>query len=384
MSTVFTSDTARPFAKRLFPAALVLMLVLGRPALQPAARAGAYPAPGRPDPGAPCAQGQRPPWLAFVCRFMTVDLWQAAGRPVFTAADGTHWRPWYYGDVSQSDNNLLYQGSGLRRRNEGLLEALQKTDTLPDQYDPAYVSRYWSLFRYTPWSVHFERALGCGPGRAVNPNALTGRGRDRSQLLSFGWAPLGSDAEDPTGSLAAGALPGMLTLIEGRRPARAVINALAGGRGPHPDYDRDGEVWLVKGKGGQRIKDLDAAAAAAARTGRLFVNGPARTWRQGFQAAAAQVRAAGRPMVYIYFAGDGFHPAAADHVLTARLRYVLRGATRRAGARRTPISVFSPARRAAMIPLVGAMRGVALRRVGGPSVQHGAGQRGCIDVTHPG
>lgn len=312
--------------------------------------------------------------MDFVCRFMTVDLWRAAGRPIYTAPDGSHWRPWYYGDASQSDNNLLYEGAGLRRHNEGLLEALQQTDTLPDEYDPAYVSRYWKLFRYTPWSVHVQRALGCGPAQGVAADALTARGLDRSRLLGFGWSAIAPDDRDPTGALSAGALPAILALAYAHTAdgatAREAINTLARGEGARPDFDRDGEVWLVSARGrGRALMDLDKAVGRAARVGRLFVNAAGRTWRQGLAAAAARARDLNRPLVFIYFAGDGFHPAASDDVFAERLRYLVRGAARRA-ARGEHITVYGPAGYPGTAALVAHLPGVA--------VLGGAAQGPCI------
>lgn len=371
-------------AVRLHPLTWCVCVLLCWATGQPPARSAAYPAPGRPVPASPCAQPSAPQWVSFVCRFMTADLWRAAGRPDFTAQDGSRWRPWYYGDVSPGDNNLLYEGAGMRRRSEGLLEALQKTGSLPDEYDPAYVSRYWQLFRYTPWSVHFERALGCGPGQIVSPYALTADSADRSQLLSFGWTAAQGDPDDPTAGLGAGALPVMLALADGKGSSRRRINALARGRGGVADYDRDGEVWVVKGKGrAQPIKDLDEAASRAARTGRLFVNGPGRSWRQGFGAAAALSGPAGGRLIYVYFAGNAFRPPAKDRIFAARFRYVLR----RAVKDNARIALYTPGGRQALTGLLEGLDGVAVHdtRGGSPLAGQRASSAGapnrCIDPT---
>ncbi len=403
MTTVYVPGAAISLSGRTLRASLLACVTLCCVAVHSSAWAEAYPAPGRPDPGAPCAQRGGPARWAFVCKFMTVDLWRAAGRPEFTAPDGTHWRPWFYGDVSDSGNNLLYEGFGFRRRNEGLLEAMQKTGDLPDQYDPAYVSRYWSLFRYTPWSVHFQRELGCSAAQAANPYALAGGGTDRSQLLGMGWAGVAGDADDPTGALAKGTLPVMLTLanIDTLIPVRGngkhdtsvrdVINALARGEsGVRPDYDRDGEVWLVKPKGpGKRLDDLDAAAAEAARTRRLFVNGPAQTWRQGSIAAAARARSLGGALIYVYFARDPLRPGGTDKVFARRLRYVAGHAGRRAVGDHARIVLYSPGGGEAFAAPVAGLHGVVVRRgdlwslTARAAAGHGAAPRRCTGIASP-
>lgn len=326
----------------------VLLCLFAAPA-GAAGTAKPYPPPGSPDTGAACQRRDAPPWMGFLCSFMTVDLWRAAGRPTFTAPDGSHWQPWYYGDVADRGNNLLYEGFPYRPRREGLLEAMLKTDTLPDEYDPAYVQRFWSLFRYAPWSVHFAHQAGCGDGRLAAPRDFVAPRREgdrfaRTALLGLGWGQLAEDDADPTQGFTAAAMPAFMgvaevgTMIDAglrghngkEQHLRHVINAMAAGAGDwHPDYARDGEVWLVPTDGtGKRVDDLDAAAAYVAKTGVLLTNGGGQSWRRGFQLAKIPARSGKRPLVYIYFAQDALYPANGSPVYRRRLRYLVDRAAR--------------------------------------------------------
>lgn len=153
-----------------------------------------------------CRTTDAPVWLAFACSFMTVDVWRAAGRPDYVAPDGSRWQPWYYGDLADRGNNLLYEGYPYRHRRDGLLEAMLKTGQLPDEYDPAYVPHFWSLFRYTPWSVYFEHQAGCGAHQITNPydfaeSSAMDQWFPRASLLGMGWGVLAKDAGDPTRGL---------------------------------------------------------------------------------------------------------------------------------------------------------------------------------------
>ena len=303
-----------------------------------------HPPPGSPDPGPPCQREGAPPWLGFFCKFMTVDLWKAAGRPTFTAPDGTHWQPWYYGDQADRGNNLLYEGHPYRPGHEGFLEAMLKTDKLPDEYDPAYVSRFWSLFRYTPWSVYFENKAGCNDRQIANPYDFAAKWNlterfPRSQLLGLGWREAAKDSNDPTAKLGdAGMLElmsaanlgsiisdGQRIRIRKRYTLRDEVNAMARGKGElRPDYARDGEVWLVNGDGaGARIDDLDTAAAYVAGTGVLFANENHNTWQDGYDAAKKLAARTKRSLVYIYFAQDIFYPVNNNELFRRRLQYLL-------------------------------------------------------------
>ena len=308
-----------------------------------------YPPPGSPDPGAPCQRQDAPSWTGFFCRFMTVDLWKAAGRPDYTAPDGSHWQPWYYGDQADRGNNLLYEGYAYRPGREGILEAMLKTDTLPDEYDPAYVSRFWSLFRYTPWSVYFEHKAGCVDGAITNPYdfAATRRPNDkfqRSALLGMGWDKLARDGADPTQGWGDDAMPVFMSaayltdIVDGGRRSRIEkhrglgreIYDMAQGKGMlHPDYARDGEVWLVNADGtGRRVDDLDAAASYVAKTGMLVTNGADSTWQDGFDLAAIPAMSLRKSVVYIYFAQGLFYPVSDNQVYRRRLQYLVDRAAR--------------------------------------------------------
>lgn len=150
---------------------------------------------------------------------MTVRLWEAAGRPDFIAPDGSRWQPWFYGDLDNLDNNLLYEGYPYRRARAGFLEAMLQRGKLPDEYDPAYVARFWSMFRYTPWSVYFEREAGCGRGQIANPRDFTAASgmRDkfpRARLLGLGWKEVDKDSSDPTRGLGTTAMEKLMNLAE--------------------------------------------------------------------------------------------------------------------------------------------------------------------------
>ena len=308
-----------------------------------------YPPPGSPDPGAPCQRQDAPSWMGFFCNFMTVDLWKAAGRPTYTAPDGSHWQPWYYGDQADRGNNLLYEGYAYHPGREGILEAMLKTDTLPDEYDPAYVSRFWALFRYAPWSVYFEHKAGCADGEITNPYDFAASRQpnekfQRSALLGMGWAELTRDGADPTQGLGDDAMlvfmsaayltdivdAGRRSRIEKQHGLRREIDEMAHGKSVlHPDYARDGEVWLVNADGtGKRLDDLDAAAAYVAKTGMLVTNAASSTWRDGFDLAAIPATSLRKSVVYIYFAQDIFYPGSDNRVYRRRLQYLVDRAVR--------------------------------------------------------
>lgn len=332
---------------KLILLAAILCLCVGRAAAD--ATAEPYPPPGSPDPGPPCQRKDVPPWMGFFCKFMTVDLWKAAGRPTYTAPDGSHWQPWYYGDQADRGNNLLYEGYPYRPGREGFLEAMLKTDKLPDEYDPAYVSRYWSLFRYAPWSVYFQHKAGCGAYQVTNPYDFTARWDltdkfPRSRLLGLGWRELAGDANDPTRALGDAAMLELMSAaelghittarqlerIKKRYTLREEVDAMAGGKGElRPDFARDGEVWLVNPDGtGARLDDLDTAAAYVVGTQFLMTNGNYNTWRDGFDAASLQASRTNRALVYIYFAQDLFYPVNNNRVYRRRLQYLLDKAIR--------------------------------------------------------
>jgi hypothetical protein len=329
----------------------------------------AYPPPGSPDPGPPCLRRDAPPWLGFFCRFMTVDLWEAAGRPTFTAPDGSHWQPWFYGDLSTRGNNLLYEGYPYRRGREGFLEAMLKTDKLPDEYDPAYVSRFWSLFRYAPWSVYFEHKAGCNDRQIINPYDFSARGGltgrfPRAQLLGLGWSELTGDTDDPTRALGGAAMlvlmsaanldavttDGQRKRIANKYSLRDEVNAQAKGKGElHPDYFRDGEVWLVEPDGTKtRIDDLNAAAAYVVGTGVLFTNEAYSTWQDGLDLAKRQAGGTHRALVYIYFAQDLFYPVNDNRVYRQRLQYLVDRAVRLVAPDEPGFTFFSMGRSASI------------------------------------
>lgn len=115
-----------------------------------------YPPVGSPDPGPPCQRKDRPPWLDFFCKFMTVELWEEAGRPDFTAPDGSRWHPWYYRGMNDLKldkvaNYLVYAGYPDLPMRTGFLEAMLKLDK--KSYDAVH---FIKSFRYTPWSVYFH------------------------------------------------------------------------------------------------------------------------------------------------------------------------------------------------------------------------------------
>lgn len=169
-----------------------------------------------------CSGGPQPAWRDFYCRFMTVDRWEAAGRPDFTAPDGSRWQPWYYGDRSPQGNNVVYEGRPYVQRRAGLLEAMLKVGTLPDEYDPAYVAHYWELFRYAPWSMYAAHQAGCRGDQTVDPLVAAAAGLlPRAALLGMGDTAFGRDGHDPTAGLGPGALPALMRAAGIAPPPRA-------------------------------------------------------------------------------------------------------------------------------------------------------------------
>lgn len=327
----------------------VLLLSGGR-----AAQAGAYPPPGSPDPGAPCARPDIAQSTRFFCDFMTLERWLAAGRPDFVDASGKRWQPWFYGKDGLS-NQLLIEGKAYRPAREGWLEALFDVE----DFEAEDYSYFWDLFRYTPWSVQFRYAYQCGERQMVNPPALRGQRIRREHLLTFGWEQAGADTADPTTGFDRGAMLVLETLAnlefavdaaqrerlgEGHT-VRDEINAMAEGRGAFwPDFDRDAEVWLLRpGDDPRRLDDLDRAAERLAQTGLLVTNDAISTWQDGY-AHAVKVAHERGPLLYIYFAQDAFSPLAGNRVYRQRLRYLIGRA-----AQDAPVTVVSRGRSAGIV-----------------------------------
>ena len=198
---------------------------------------------------------------------------------------------------------------------------------------------FWSYYRYTPWSVYFERLFGCNEYQIINPYNFLYLNYVRNALLSFGWPEVSKDANDPTSDFPEEAYLVSLMMVDliktldlsqkmrlpGNFKVVDEINAIAAGGGNFkPDYGRDGEVWLFRPDGSaDQLADLDIAAAYVVGTGVLMTNEAMRTWQDNVASMKHYTSKNNRPVVSIYFAQDWFPPVDNNRIYRARYNYLI-------------------------------------------------------------
>lgn len=328
-----------------------------------------YPAAGSPPPAAPCARPNPAAEMEFLCRFLTQELWEQAGRPEFIDAGGRRWQAWFYGRDGAT-NQLLVEGRDYLPDHEGWFEALLDAGN----FEAQTYEYFWDLLRYAPWSVQFHTAAECRGDEVLNPATLATARFRRMHVLGLGWPGLDPDPGDPArtfGPSALSLLSGLVNLRHTLEPPlrarfadtgvlRAEIGVLAAGRGAlWPDFARDGGVWEIGRDGtATSIDDLDAAARRLAAHALLVTNDAMRSWESA-QAVAAGIARERGPLLFIYFAQDPFLRIDDDGIYGRRLGYLLNAAMR-AAAGKTSVHVLSHGRSA----------GVVARAIAGRSIAH--------------
>lgn len=358
-------------ARRAGRVATVVLCILLVPRSWAEGSGASYPPAGSPPPAAPCARANPSLETDFLCRFLTQELWERAGRPEFIDAGGRRWQAWFYGKDGIT-NQLLVEGRDYLPEHEGWFEALLDLGNFEAQtYD-----YFWDLLRYAPWSVQFLTAAECRRGERLNPYALASTRFRRAHILGLGWPGLGADPGDPSRAFDPEALP-LLSEVAGLAYAlepplaeqladggmlRAEVNAFAAGRGAlWPDFARDGGVWEIGRDGAATpIDDLDEAAARLAAHGLLVSNDAMRSWDSG-RAMAADIARARGPLLFIYFAQDPLLPVDAAGVYGRRLAYLLEEAVRARAGQTSAIQVISHGRSAGVVARISAGRGVVHR-----------------------
>ncbi len=332
---------------------------------------GSYPPAGSPPPAAPCARANPSAETDFLCRFLTQELWERAGRPEFVDAGGRRWQAWFYGKDGIT-NQLLVEGRDYLPEHEGWFEALLDVGN----FEAQTYEYFWDLLRYAPWSVQFLTAAECRRGERLNPSALASSRFRRVHILGLGWPGLGADPGDPSRAFGPAALPllsGVADLPSSLESplaerfseagvSRAEVNAFAAGRGAlWPDFARDGGVWEIGRDGAATsIDDLDEAARRLAVHGLLVSNDAMGSWDSGLAVAADIARARG-PLLFIYFAQDPLLPVDAAGVYGRRLAYLLEAAVRARAGQTSAIQVISHGRSAGVVARISAGRGVVHR-----------------------
>ncbi|MCC6208236.1 MAG: hypothetical protein IT488_08790 [Gammaproteobacteria bacterium] len=313
----------------------------------------AYAPAGSPPPAAPCARAKPVVEMDFLCRFLTQELWEQAGRPEFIDAGGRRWQAWFYGRDGVT-NQLLVEGRDYLPDHEGWFEALLDAGN----FEAQTYEYFWDLLRYAPWSVQFHAAAECRDVEVLNPATLASARFRRMHVLGLGWPGLDPDPGDPARTFGPAALPllsGLVNLRHALEPplrarfadagsVRAEVSALAAGRGAlWPDFARDGGVWEIDRNGAATsVDDLDEAARRLTAHGLLVTNDAMRSWASA-QAVAAEIARERGPLLFIYFAQDAFLPIDDDGVYGWRLRYLL-GAVERASEGKTSVRVLSHGR----------------------------------------
>lgn len=339
-------------------AAVALSIFLLSPAPAVESATPAYPPAGSPSPAAPCARANPAAAIDFLCRFLTQELWEQAGRPEFIDAGGRRWQAWFYGRDGAT-NQLLVEGSDYLPDHEGWFEAVLDAGN----FEAQTYEYFWDLLRYAPWSVQFHTAAECRDVEVLNPAALASARYRRMHVLGLGWPGLAPDPGDPARSFGPAALPllsGLVNLRFTLEPPlrarfadagalRAEVGALAAGRGAlWPGFARDGSVWEI-GRDGTTtsVDDLGEAARRLAAHGLLVTNDAMRSWESA-QAVAAEIARERGPLLFIYFAQDPFLPIDDDGIYGRRLGYLLKAAAR-VPAGGTSVHVLSHGRSAGVV-----------------------------------
>lgn len=280
-----------------------------------------YPPPGSPDPGPACQRDARPKWLEFFCNFMTQDIWIAGGRQKFLANTAQpDWIPFFSPE-------------------SGLIEGLAQTGSGGSKVKQ----------KYTPWSLHFKETMHCRKEQKVDPYIFRHTQRFRGDLLGLNWNEVSKDATDPTSGFEEGAMFMLFTLADFKESHKERTTAslstllfnIASGEGSfRPDYQRDGEVSLVKPDGTvMRLDSLDSAAQYMQETQWLFTNDFMKTWGEAVQDAQLLSANKARPLVHIYMAQDILTlPWANNTTYRKRLEYLIKkAATLSAGTRKIAV-----------------------------------------------
>lgn len=266
-----------------------------------------YPEAGSGELASPCERKNQPQWVQFYCNYMTIDLWNKAGRPLFKSKNPELvWVPFYYKDVGNK-----------YARNDGLLEGL-RLERLTN-----------SEVRYTPWSVYFKEKMGCLNSNIVNPYKFSQKAAPRSRFLAFGWKDAVIDGNDPTQVFEPGAMFVLFSLanlhvwgIENWANSDHVRFGYYGYL--KPDYQRDAEVWLINPNGEKKkLENLDEAAQELYRVGMMYTNDSISTWKRGFKEALGISQNKNRPFIYIYLAQDIFYAWSDNSIYRKRLKYLI-------------------------------------------------------------
>jgi hypothetical protein len=311
-----------------------------------------YPPAGSPDPGPACKRQVQPNWLQFFCRFMTEKVWISAGSPSFRAADGSAWQPFF-----DPDSTLI----------EGLT--------------PIHASEAIPKPRYTPWARFFRQELRCDKHQIINPYVFRYAQARRAQLLGLNWAGLSSDPADPTSSLEDGAMFMLFTLAglkdthkeRDSAPLHVILFGMASGETTfRPDFQRDGEVALVRPNGTVvPLDDLDVAAKYLRQTVWLATNDVVKTKDASLHEAKLLSSKAGRPLVHIYMAQDLLTlPWSNNTTYQNRLEYLVKRTVALSGGNNKIAAVShgwsAHLVAAAVIPYPGVMEHISLAPSPGP------------------